>query len=163
MVLYDYRQRYPSAIQALEEVQQLTGATRVVAPVASPQSVTEATQVITPAPTQTANQSAVATTIFSDQTVSQAPPLRRRLKFLRTKALALGTIVVLLGSAMVSVASPHIQLLCTVLNNCSRDIQFQAIADEAQANAVNAQTAAERAQTQSNLKTAHDSARSRYR
>jgi serine/threonine protein kinase len=74
----------------------------------------------------------------------------------RTKVLTGSLIAVLIGGTGLAFAftSPHIQSVCTVLKNCSQDIQFQATYDQAVDDAQAAQTTYKQAKTIANIQSA---------
>lgn len=72
----------------------------------------------------------------------------------RTKVITGGLIAVLMGGTALAFTSPHIQSVCTVLNNCSQDIQFQATFDQAVDDAKAAQTRYQQAKAVADIQSA---------
>ncbi len=72
----------------------------------------------------------------------------------RTKVLTGGVVALLMGGTALAFTSPQIQSVCTVLNNCSQDIQFQATFDEAVDEAKAAETRQQQAKTIADLQSA---------
>lgn len=224
MVLYDYRQRYPSATDALLAVQSLmaarqteqpttpvksidnlpetvvnlrngNSATPVQTPFAPPdntvQQVNTARQLETTAQQTHSSPAAIPTTPQGSHTHSQlaataaqqgvpipTPPQvgspnnaaedapsqtwvaspqsspHKIVRFSRTKALTAGVIALLMGGTALAFTSPHLQSVCTVLNNCSQDIQFQATFEQAEDEAKAAQTRYQEAKTIADIQAA---------
>lgn len=76
--------------------------------------------------------------------------------FRKGKAVALGITVILLGGGGIGFASPHMEPLCQIFNNCSRNIRFQTVYEDASAEAKSAQEEATEAQNVEELQAAHD-------
>ncbi|MGB7416609.1 MAG: protein kinase, partial [Thermosynechococcaceae cyanobacterium] len=200
MVLYDYRQRYSSAVSALAALQALIDARKVadvdfawaetdigvaegipatiVSALLAEQQSADSVDEVAPAiailsqpsasakdaiqptafpemPPVTASQdsstryqgstaepnTAVATAAIP--TVSAPASAPRPAK--KLKAAALGVFVLLLSGGAVGLASPHVEPLCQLFNNCSPAIRFQALYDDSTAAVKSAQTAATKA------------------
>lgn len=89
------------------------------------------------------------------ETVAVSPrPPHKTSRLNRAKVLTGGVIAVLMGGTALAFTSPHIQAVCTVLNNCSQDIQFQATFDQAVEEAEAAQTQFKEAQTLADIQAA---------
>ena len=182
MVLFDYRQRYASATEVLEAIQNLPCQSNTVALTSFPSfAEMPPTETSTPLPSPSSSSSLPSPSSSSlplqsstiaqqpetslpavpqepSQVSSADPKLRaRRFKLSKTNVGVLGSLVVaLVGGGIISVASPHVHLLCGVLNNCSREIQFQTVYEQAMAEAESVSTAADKAKTIEDLQTSHD-------
>ncbi|WP_299493415.1 protein kinase [Acaryochloris sp. IP29b_bin.137] len=221
MVLYDYRQRYRSANEALLAIQSLMAAKEAEAPPSSPLEPLPETVVnprnnrgipAQPSPIPETAQQAGTTaqaenTVQQLETTAQQPtnlpqasgngvpqaeatvqqaystpttpqagmpagklaeamppetvavsprPPHTTSRINRTKVLTGGLIAVLMGGTALAFTSPHIQAVCTVLNNCSPDIQFQATFDQAVEEAQAAQTQFKEAKTLANIQAAQE-------
>ncbi|WP_235108420.1 serine/threonine-protein kinase [Acaryochloris sp. 'Moss Beach'] len=88
------------------------------------------------------------------ETVAVSPRSQQTAWLSRTKVLTGGFVALLMGGTALAFTSPHIQAVCTVLNNCSQDIQFQATFDEAVDDAKAAETRNQQAKTVADLQSA---------
>ncbi|MEO0376567.1 MAG: protein kinase [Cyanobacteria bacterium P01_A01_bin.17] len=88
------------------------------------------------------------------------PPLPKSLRASKgskkLKAAALGIVVLLLGGGALGLASPHLEPLCQVFNNCSRNLQFQTVYKDAVDDAETAQANSKQAKNLKDLEAAHD-------
>ncbi len=85
-------------------------------------------------------------------TKSQGSKSTKTLKFAAAGLMAL----LLGGGGTLGLASPHIEPLCQVLNNCSRNLLFQTTYKDAVNDAKTAQTDSQEAKNLKDLETAHD-------
>ncbi|NJM65386.1 MAG: protein kinase [Acaryochloris sp. RU_4_1] len=94
----------------------------------------------------------------SSETVVASPKTspHKIVRLTRTKLLTGSLVAVLIGGTSLALTSPYIQSVCTVLKNCSQDIQFQATYDQAVDDAQAAQITYKQAKTVANIQAAQE-------
>ncbi|ABW30701.1 protein kinase domain-containing protein [Acaryochloris marina] len=108
-----------------------------------------------PIPTTPQTSAANLPGAMPPETVAVSPRSPQKTNGLsRTKVLTGGLVALLMGGTALAFTSPHLQSVCTVLNNCSQDIQFKATFDEAVEDAKSAETREQQAKTIDDLQSA---------
>ncbi len=138
-----------AAIQQETESQSSTRYQATVSPAPPPESVPPPTSVAS-VPLEKTEATVAATPAVSTPVASKAQGSKK------LKAAVLGIGVLLFGGGAVGLASPHVEPLCQVFNNCSRAIRFQTVYEDAAADAKAADEAATAAKDIKALQIAHD-------